>query len=325
MKLAMKLNVRLFRSCSIAAVVLSLCTTGLVIAQAPDGYRRLAPGVFTTIPPQVDAAETVSYNNVVELQAIPDLEWNPQINPKTKTLKEKGKNTPFRRDVWNLEFSFKPMRMMAVDLPQPGNKMRKTMIWYMVYRVKNNGAHLHPEPKVDEHGDTSYEIKNVDFPVTFSPQFTLFSQKTGKSYLDKVMPVAVAAIQKREDPNRHLLDSVEMAATPIPVSTPTQDNSVWGVVTWDAGVDNGSQIDPRTDHFSIFISGLSNAYKFADVPGAYKHKDPPGKGRLYRQKMLQLNFWRPSDPTMDLEGEIFFGIPREIGRGKQIDYQWIFR
>ena len=36
-------------------------------------------------------------------------------------------------------------------------------------------------------------------------------------------------------------------------------------------------VDPRTDHFSVYIQGLTNAYKFLDPEGAFKSGDPPGK------------------------------------------------
>ncbi len=293
---------------------------------APTGYRRLVPGIETTIPAQFDPSETFSYHNMTEVLAIPNIDWTPQTVAKTRTLKDRATGTAFRRDVWNLELTFKPIRMIAVDMPAVGGKMQRTMVWYMIYRVKNNGGHLHPEPKPQESGDTLYEIKRVnEMPVTFSPQFTLFSPELQKSSLDQIIPVAMEPIRLREDPKRTFLNSIEMAAKPIPLSTPTQDNSVWGVAMWEVGLDHGGQVDPRTDYFSIFVSGLSNAYKFVDPPGAYKYGDTPGTGRLYRQKMLQLNFWRPSDVLDEAEQEVYFGVPPELGIRGQIDYQWLFR
>ena len=116
-----------------------------------------------------------------------------------------------------------------------------------------------------------------------------------------------------------------MMERPIEVTTQTQDNSVWGVATWDSGFEDGSMVDPRTDYFSIYIKGLSNAYKLADPPGAYKAGDPPGTGRLYQQKTLQLNFWRPSDEFANGETDIYLGTPADLGISGRIDYQWTFR
>ena len=131
----------------------------------------------------------------------------------------------------------------------------------------------------------------------------------------------------------------------IPLSTATSDQSVWGVATW---VD----IDPRIDFFSIYISGLTNAYRWTDPPGAFKAGDPPATGRKFTHKTLQLNFWRPGDEFRLLEDEIMLGAPAdkvnkhanpdqeeatppEAGQSpgspgrrswdKIIDYRWVFR
>jgi hypothetical protein len=292
-------------------------------AAPPQGYRRLVPGIETTIPIQWNPAETVSNQNVIEMLAVPGIEWAPQTVSKSETLKEKSTRAAFRRDVWNLEFSFLPMRMIAVDIPAERGTLRRTMVWYIVYRVNNKGGHLHPERQ--ENG--TWEIKKVDYPVSFVPTFRLHNPELQRSYLDRVIPVALDPIRRREDPQRRLLNSAEIMQRPIAVSTETQDNSVWGVATWESGFDREDQVDPRTDFFSLFITGLSNAYQFADRrdAGAYKVGDPPGKGRLFRQKTLQLNFWRPSDEFSEAETDIYLGAPPDLGVEGQIDYRWVFR
>jgi hypothetical protein len=290
-------------------------------AIAPEGYRRLVPGVETTIPIQWDPGETISFPNIVEILSIPGINWAPQTISKAQTLAAKATRVPFRRDVWNLEFSFLPMRIITVDVPQPGGTMRPTKIWYMVYRVTNKGGHLHPE----QQKDGAWAITKVDHPVTFVPSFTLYNPELRKSYLDRVIPVATAPIRAQEDPRRRLLNSAEMMEQPIPVSTETEDKSVWGLATWESGFESGDMVDPRTDYFSIYVSGLSNAYKFADPAGAYKAGDSPATGRRYWEKMLQLNFWRPSDEFSDAETEIYLGAPTDLGIPGRIDYQWVFR
>ncbi|HEY2760648.1 MAG TPA: hypothetical protein VGI75_07890, partial [Pirellulales bacterium] len=133
-----------------------------------------------------------------------------------------------------------------------------------------------------------------------------------KAYLDRVLPLAVEAIQKREDAKRKLLDTVQMGEQPIPLSTADDDHSVWGVVTWE-------YIDPRIDFFNVYVKGLTNAYRFADPPGAYKLGDTPGTGRMVAQKTLKLNFWRPGDERQPEKEEIYYGIPG------QVDHEWVFR
>ena len=121
-----------------------------------------------------------------------------------------------------------------------------------------------------------------------------------------MIPVATAYIQRREDPNRKLLDTIQIEGDIAP------GKEVWGVATW-------ADMDPSMDRFSIFVRGLSNAYQWIDQPGAFKPGDPPGSGRKLIPKTLQLNFWRPGDDRFEHEAEIRYGIPGDV------DYRWIYR
>src|SRR5690606_28242154 len=96
-------------------------------------------------------------------------------------------------------------------------------------------------------------------------------------------------------------------------------------------------VDPKTNFFSIFVQGLTNAYQFEDPEGAYKPGDPPGTGRKFTQKNLQLNFHRTGDAIALHEEEFSFGIPLDPDPTRQaeilklynmqapLDYQWIYR
>jgi hypothetical protein len=314
-------------------------------------FRRLAPGVETTIPVFRDTEETVSRHDIVDLlSGVSDLAWTPNYSSETHTLADMAKNVPFRRTIWNLEFTFKPLRMIEVDVPQASGKMERKVIWYMVYRVKNNGGHLRPVPRAAEE---TASVEVPEFPgiagpiqsalpqgtwsvqltdklalaidpsetereaVKFMPLFTLESTelKTPKAYLDHLIPVAIPAIKAREristDKNFVLRNSVQMAQTLIPLSTDRIDRSVWGVVTWE-------DVDPSTDYFSIYVQGLTNAYRWED-PAAVQAGSPPATGRTFTQRTLKLNFWRPGDEFEENEREIRYGVPGEV------DYEWVWR
>jgi hypothetical protein len=179
--------------------------------------------------------------------------------------------------------------------------------------VTNRGGHLVPEKEADG----TYKVTQQDTispAPRFFPEFTLASPKlkVPMAYPDKIIPVAVRAIQQREDPNRTLLNSVEISQAAIPLSTDKVDNSVWGVATWD-------DIDPKTDVLSIYIKGLTNAYRWVDKPAVFKVGDPPLTGRSFTQRRLKLNFWRPGDEFDEHEKEIRYGIPGEV------DYEWVWR
>jgi hypothetical protein len=253
-------------------------------------FRKLAPGVMQAIDPHLEEAETVSRHDVVELLAIdPNLDW--------------AKDVAFRREVWFLELKFKPMRMIRVDVPQPGGRMKQKLLWYLAYSVTNPGKIM---PSVEAAAGT-YQLQDSDKPVLFVPEFRLESHEFGKVYRDRVIPIAVGPIQMREDPNRKLHNSVEMARN-IKVG-----ETVWGVATWE-------DLDPRIDRFSVYVNGLTNAYRWQDTPGAFKAGDPIGKGRRFTRKTLKLNFWRPGDEFYPHEKEFRFGsIPGEV------DYEWVYR
>lgn len=299
----------------------SLATQSVCIAQPT---RRLAPGVLTTIQPEPLAEET--FTGPIKIVALTggDLAWTPNYSPKTNNLVERANRSVLRRDVWNLEFSFKPLRMIAVDMPQPDGKLAPKIVWYMVYRIRYHGQDIRPAGRKDEYG-------NVTFPSIerfsrgdrrFMPNFVLDAVEFDKSYLDRIIPAAKPVIAAREKVGRPLYNSVEMTEQTLERWTSEKDTSVWGVVTW---VD----LDPRIDFFSIYIRGLTNAFRVAD---AELGDNPNVLG-----KTLRLNFWRPGDAIRQLDDEIRFGVPikaevegqvkilNRYGLEERLDHLWVYR
>ncbi|HVT26749.1 MAG TPA: hypothetical protein VHE81_01915 [Lacipirellulaceae bacterium] len=312
----------------IVAIMLGVIASGptVTLNAAPPAERHLAPGVLTTIPPSFNPEETVSTHDVMELRANPALRWKPEFLASSDTLYGMADQAKFRRSIYCLEFSFKPLRMIEVDVPLPSGGTQRKLIWYMVYRVRNTGQVL--KPVVGDGGVYTTEMAKGG-PIRFLPQFVLEShdrqpngQPVAKSYLDRVIPAAVAAINQRETPGHMLLNDVEISKQPIPVSDGRIDRSVWGVATW---VD----VDPRIDFFSIYVDGLTNAYRWTDDPAAYHPGDPPGRGRRFVRKTLQLNFWRPGDAIDPNEREFRYGVPLDkaylYGVTDGVAYRWVYR
>src|SRR5262245_46190091 len=131
---------------------LAVLTLGLFVPAAAQQPKPFAKGVITTIPPAPEDEEMFSGPRpLVEIPlTIDGLEYDPKLSPKTGTIFERAKVATLRRTIWNLEFSFKPMRMVYVDIPQPNHKMQRKLVWYMVYYVRNPGNHMRPLPKVEE-------------------------------------------------------------------------------------------------------------------------------------------------------------------------------
>ncbi|MEO8496146.1 MAG: hypothetical protein ABI614_13835 [Planctomycetota bacterium] len=315
-------------------------------AQEAPRIRTLAPGVLTAIPSASEDGETLNgpLPLVEVVTGIPDLDWTPSYSPKSNTLLEMAKQVVLRRSIWELEFAFKPLRMIEVDVPQATGKMQRKLIWYMVYRVSNRGRAIDIKRTQDTFGHEiatseagvfdSARYDQIRFaepgPKRFLPHFVLESLEYQKSYLDRIIPAAQIAIQERENPGTKLYNSVEMTRVQIPLSDERIERGIWGVVTWE-------DVDPRIDFLSIYIRGLTNAFEFVDPPGAYKAGQPPGSGRLYNYKTLQLNFWRPGDSVLEHEREIRYGVPVDtdpvlqahildsFGLTERLDHLWIYR
>ncbi|WP_425617070.1 hypothetical protein NA78x_000739 [Anatilimnocola sp. NA78] len=331
----------------VAVGCLAVCTLVLAAGLVQAQTRRLAPGVVTTIPSTPNEVEMFSGPRpLAEIPiAIPGLDYKPNLSPKTDTVFEQAKASTLRRTIWNLEFAFKPMRMIEVDMPQANGKMQRKLVWYMVYRIRNLGGHWKPIAKEEDFRGTKHityskELTNIvtifdkeTEDLRFFPHFVLESVEFNKQYLDRVIPAAMPVIKAREFPGDtkiKLHDSQSIMEVPIGVSKPDADKAVWGVVTWE-------DVDPRIDYFSVYVQGLTNAYRYEDPAGAFKAGDKPGTGRQLTHKTLRLNFWRPGDAIDEAEEEIRYGMridpdPAEqakifklFGATERLDYEWLYR
>jgi hypothetical protein len=252
--------------------------------EKPDGqgpFRRLATGVERTIPPSIQKDETHSWmQKMDELSRLAADAQVPELG-KRSWAHDMLKDVRLSHDVWCLEFSCKPVRFVTVEVPTSSGRVERKQVWYLIYRVRNLG----------------------DKPVRFVPQFVLHSRDTDTYYPDRIIATAMDPIRRREDPNRRLLNTVQIREVEIPPSPDSDDGSVWGVALW-------RDVDPSTDRFSIYIKGLTNAYQIKT--------NEEGKWQGYTRKTLQLNFWRPGDEFFEHEGEIRYGWPGDV------DYRWVY-
>jgi len=305
-----------------------LLAMGIGLAAVPLWAQgvQFAPGVLTTIPPEVNRDDTVAVHDLVEIRADAQLQRDPSSTTKSRTLYEMVQGIRFRSDTWCLELSFKPLRMLHVDIPQSNGKMQRKLIWYLVYRVRNTGVGLVSEEQAD---GTFATVEKAADSLRFIPQFVLESQDLDrrgqpirKAYLDRIVPAAYGPIRRRELPRGELLNSVQLAEQRLSLESGRSVGGLWGVAIWE-------DIDPEIDFFSVHVGGLTNAYQWQDPPDAYQLGDPPGKGRKFLQKTLQLNFWRPGDAYAEDEREIRFGVAPEkadlYGVAEGVAYQWVYR
>jgi hypothetical protein len=299
-------------SMGLAVALLLVFASPSTNAQQPR--RVLAPGVLHTISPEIEEGETVSPRaDLIEITTARSyLKWQPQFSPSTRTLFERSQRVPLRRSIWGLEFTFKPFRMLEVDLPQASGKMQRKTLWYMVYRVRYLGEEVHFEKQraALSDGDRYVRFRNTKKDAEFRyfmPYFTLRSHTFAKEYLDRIIPAATDDIAAVEKVGYPILNSIEMANTKLMREDAETGKGVWGVVVWE-------DVDSRTNFFSLYIQGLTNAYHYNDTASDLSKGDPIAIGRELEVKTLQLNFYRPGD-TIDLvKDTIYYGLPNALPR-----------
>lgn len=269
-----------------------------------NGFRTLAPGVLTVIPPRASSDSHAIRGDLLEVTRglARERQWTPKQAAANTTLLERAKNREFERAIWCLEFAFKPPRLIDVDVPAGELKMQRKRLWYLVYRVRNTGGR---RTVIDKDDPTKRTVEAVEMPVRFVPHFVLESlegltESEGdtayRSYLDRVVPNAMGPIRRREDPARELFDSASMSATEIPPG-----GERWGVAVWE-------DIDPRIDFFTISVRGLTNAIRWREKAGATFAKNlPPAAEMDHALESLRLDFWRPGDDRDEVEDEMSVG------------------
>ena len=189
-----------------------------------------------------------------------------------------------KQGIWVLDFKFKDPRLITVDIAGRG----KRVVWYLWYQV----------------------INNTGEPRTLIPDFELVTLDKNTVHHDQVLPKAQMAIWAVEDPttyeaakkrgvtdpSAYLKNSVTIASQPIPISKPdAAPRAVTGLAMWD-------DVNPDSNRYSIFVSGLSNGWSMDDK-------------KTVRRKTLQLNFRRLGDRYFMESKEIRWEPPAE----------WIYR
>jgi hypothetical protein len=200
-----------------------------------------------------------------------------------------------KSDVWTMDFRFKDPRLIKVNVPGRGTKI----CWYLWYQVINRTKEprtIYPE----------FELVTLDFPGVYS---------------DEPLPMVEEAIRKLEDPTGYqdIKNSVTITGRQIPVSLPPDKaypKAVTGVAIWDGTPADPKARDDKTrdlsdsQHFSIFVGGLSNGWVQVDPLAKGKTEAP-----IIRRKTLQLNFKRIGDRYHLDARDISFEPPAE----------WIYR
>ena len=276
--------------------------------------QQLGAGVLKVIPPVLDIRD--SYSIPLQLPGVEATQFDGAYVPNKKTLFGQTQSIVFFRDVWQYEFSFLGLRQVRLNVTQPDGQEKPQNFWYMVYRIRNVGKNISFEEVKEnpqfEHMKKELKRDSNDFVVAnkFVPRFYLegWVEEPGKGYVrkvyrDQIRPQILKKIQYLEDPNLPLLDTVQMMNAELPVIKSPTDPGVWGVAIW-------GDVDPKIDYVSVYVSGLTNAFRIeANAEGE----------NTFRRKTLQLNFWRPGDSVAQERDRVDYGIPLVDQSDEQIE------
>ena len=108
------------------------------------------------------------------------------MRPHTRRLSV-CKRPQFLRDVWCLEFAYRPPRIIEVEVPGENLEIQKERVWYLLYRVRNIAVDENAEVasgvggstrrvifEKDEEGNddlTKPSTKFINQSVHFEPHF----------------------------------------------------------------------------------------------------------------------------------------------------------
>jgi len=192
-----------------------------------------------------------------------------------------------KSDVWTLHFRYKPPRIRTLDALDNRGKPTKKVVWYMWYQVYNMSGE----------------------PQTFLPEFELVTKDLNTTHLDEPQPYIVEQLREIEDPTGilDLQTSIGISRRPIPPSKPDAiPRMVSGVVAWTDMAEKA----PKTNKFSVYITGLSNGLAVEETPTGEK---------LIKRKTLQINFLRPTD---DNKPQVLDIVPDDLNGPAE---RWIYR
>ena len=257
------------------------------------------PGVLTTIAPKLRAQRHRQHarcHGTPQRSAV--LQWNPEFLASTERLLA-WLTSEFRREIDCLEFAFKPLRMIEVDVPTARAAPAEDDLVHGVPGAEH-GRRAQPV-KDDGTFETQPEGRRRSVPSGAGVRSNDRSggERVRKAYLDRIVPAAVGPSAGASA--RGVAAQQCRSRRAALISDGRIDRGVWGVAMWE-------DVDPQIDFFSIYVRGLSNASRWTD-PEARSSWATPGTGPQFTYKTLQLNFWRPGDEMAPNEREIRFGAP----------------
>ena len=305
-------------------MVLVACCIAALFSNHANAQRPFAPGVFKVVEPIINGRDVNSLP--MNLPGISDqyladgnsADWKTVDD--TKTLLGQTRGIVFHRDVFQHEFGHLGLRQLNVTASNLSGQLRDRNIFYLVFRIRNVGSAItHEEVEDPKYGHIDYEpkanpdkMRDTTLSTRFFGNFQLsgwvYDQQTRTynevTYADQVSPSITRLIQDEEDPDRPLLDKIQLAQTTLErVPVDSNEGGKWGVAIW-------YNVDPSLDFISVKVSGLTNAHRL---------EISPDETINFKHKTLQMNFYRPGDGIKQAEDRIDYGIPLNDDPNSQIE------
>lgn len=320
------------RYCLFVFTIVLLVANSVVATAQDDSLKPqvLAPGVLKTIKPVIDPRDTHSMPMVTP--GINAIEFDPLESPKTNTLWQQSRKIIMFRDCWQYEFAFLGLRQITIEVPVSPGVTVKRNYWYLVYRIRNTGEVVTNESIFDPKFNQNINEKRYNFQdlnderrqelITKLQEETLYGRFLGnfrlEGWVENIVtgeyvrveyeqtfdPMVVDKIRAEEDPATELLSSAQLLKKSLPIVSPNSKyGGLWGVAIWE-------DVDPRLDYVSVYVNGLTNAFRI-------EHQQDGSQKTV--QKTLQLNFWRPGDSIDQSDDVVDYGIPLTNDHRKQIE------
>ena len=315
----------------------------VLFGQEMSAKPLFAPGGLTTIPPAINYESVVKRADLTELLTLlPEPDSNLQNDPRFKP-EVWAEQVRLARDVWCLQFSFKPVRIIDVDIPGVAGYDRKK-VWYLVYKVENLGPANIDEKKIQSAlgsavppgNERSLPVQtdktqgNVprSAPIEVRQQTGIFAPHPGNAEAICFEPLFLLATDR-------------LVIKSEPVVDPTSGKIEWNTETAEvAYVDSviplallkiknreGMAVFPETtvsikDKTIAPGEELWGVAMWTDVDprinefsifvggltNAYQWwNDPKGEGRIILPRVLRLDWWRVGDAQSLNESQIRFG------------------
>ncbi|MCL2306225.1 MAG: PAS domain-containing protein [Planctomycetaceae bacterium] len=144
---------------SLIGIFLPTFFLGTLWGDPLQAQNPLGPGVLTTVTPDINYDETYTRHAAVELLGKSD---KAPVGNVVFDRTHWADDIRFSRDIWCLEFQYKPIRTLWVDIPTK-NGIERKLVLYMVYAVTNAGEKSAVRSTVEREIEFP-EFKTVEIP-----------------------------------------------------------------------------------------------------------------------------------------------------------------